>query len=222
MIAKSLILDFPACNDVDIINQIITNGEKCTFKKGDRITTPGDDISSMKYIYSGKIKVVMIDPYGYEKILYILHGGWFLREGLFLNNIINTIAKNYSIAEEESVIYKINKNVYDRLSECSSFTQSLLRSCAIKRALLVNELHSITFNTSEERVRMLFVASTDKTSNLIDEVWYPLKHQYTHQEMAMILGINRVTVSKVITRLCHEKTLRVINKKIQVNIKSID
>lgn len=217
MIEKSMILDYPACSDPKVLDLISEYGQKVTIKKGEMLTTPGDNISAMKFIYSGKVKVVMLDTYGYEKILYILHKGWFLREGLFIDNVIKPFAKNYSRAEEDCVIYMIDHNAFDKLKESTDFMLALLRSCAIKRALLANELHNVTFKSAEERVLQLIVSSADRSCPPVDSYWLSLKQQYTHSEMGQILGINRVTVSKIITQLGKEKRLRVVNKKIQVN-----
>jgi len=41
----------------------------------------------------------------------------------------------------------------------------------------------------------------------------------SHSPLSIILGMNRVTVSKVITALCKTGELRVLNQKIQINHK---
>ena len=48
-----------------------------------------------------------------------------------------------------------------------------------------------------------------------------MKKRYTHQDLASIIGANRVTVSKMIGELCEECQIRCLNRKIQVNRKAL-
>ena len=216
---KSLIMDYPACDNPEIIDSIMKHGKKQSYKKGTIITTPGDQIDSIKFLYSGKIKVVMNDSFGYEKVLYILSNGWFLREGLFINNRLTSTAKNTTYAEEECIVYLIDRPAYEILSKETDFLQSLIKSCTIKRSVLVNEINNMTFMSARDRILQLLIASSQKNPDKMDSQWRNLKHKYSHQDMASILGMNRVTVSKVITALCKTGELRVLNQKIQINHK---
>ena len=54
-------------------------------------------------------------------------------------------------------------------------------------------------------------------SELIDGKWYGLKIQYTHYELGILIGSVRVTVSRLINKLCNDGILRLVNHRIQIS-----
>lgn len=120
--------------------------------------------------------------------------GWFLTESLFANEKMFSIAERYTSALTDLVLYKIDANAYDILIEKKVFRDAIIRSLSNKRAFLQRELESVTLECVKERLKNFFVLLSDPASSK-DRTWYPLSHYYTHQEIASIIGTNRVTVS---------------------------
>lgn len=121
-----------------------------------------------------------------------------------------------SSALTDLVLYKIDANAYDILIEKKVFRDAIIRSLSNKRAFLQRELESVTLECVKERLKNFFVLLSDPASSK-DRTWYPLSHYYTHQEIASIIGTNRVTVSRLISELAREDFLRVINKRVELN-----
>ena len=56
---------------------------------------------------------------------------------------------------------------------------------------------------------------------MVDHAWYNLAISWTHHDIAAVIGINRVTVSRFITELRNEGFLRQVNGKLQINKKYV-
>lgn len=127
-----------------------------------------------------------------------------------------SIAERYTLAQTDLILYKIDAAAYEILIEKKVFRDAIIRSLNNKRAFLQGELESVTLECVKERLKNFFVLLSDPASSK-DRIWYPLSHYYTHQEIASIIGTNRVTVSRLISELARENFLRVINKHVEVN-----
>ena len=161
---------------------------------------------------SGTAFLAMAGPVGWT-----IGGATFLASiALFANKKMFSIAERYTSALTDLVLYKIDANAYDILIEKKVFRDAIIRSLSNKRAFLQRELESVTLECVKERLKNFFVLLSDPASSK-DRTWYPLSHYYTHQEIASIIGTNRVTVSRLISELAREDFLRVINKRMELN-----
>jgi CRP/FNR family cyclic AMP-dependent transcriptional regulator len=57
------------------------------------------------------------------------------------------------------------------------------------------------------------------TTLAVDGNWYFLKHNYTQHELGTILGVSRVTISKFVNEFCKDGIIRVVNRRMQINIR---
>lgn len=139
-----------------------------------------------------------------------------MAESLFSNGKTFSIAERYTLAQSDLVLDKIDKAAYEILIQNPLFRDAIIRSLSNKRAFLQRELESVTLECVKERMKNFFVLLSDPSASQ-DRIWYPLTHRYTHQEIASIIGTNRVTVSRLISELTREGFLRIINKRIELN-----
>ena len=79
--------------------------------------------------------------------------------------------------------------------------------------LLQNKLKKHQLNN---RLKKLLLSCVD-SGRLNDGGWYDLCVAWTHQSIAAVMGINRVTVSRFITELKSEGFLRIVNGSIQIS-----
>jgi CRP/FNR family cyclic AMP-dependent transcriptional regulator len=158
----------------------------------------------------------MVNVDGVEKVTYILNKGWFLREGVFVKPQVGIYAERFSITEMPTTIYVIDLNCYNKLLQYPEFSKELLRSSATKNDLLRREMESIIFDSAKDRLLKLLGVSA-KLAEVVDGHWYRLKVAYTHQELAAIIGVNRVTISRFMAALKKSGELRSVNKNIQIH-----
>lgn len=205
----------PYCNR-ELNWLIATHSHRITVPEGTYYVQPGQKLTEISYIVKGKTAHIMFGDNGQEKISYILSPGWFLAESLFSNGKTFSIAERYTLAQSDLVLDKIDKAAYEILIQNPLFRDAIIRSLSNKRAFLQKELESVTLECVKERMKNFFVLLSDPSASQ-DRIWYPLSHRYTHQEIASIIGTNRVTVSRLISELAREGFLRIINKRIELN-----
>lgn len=209
-------VDFEPYENDELEQLILSHGRRVEVPKGTYFVRPGEILSEISYILEGKTAHTMFNASGQEKISYVLTHGWFLAESLFANGKDRSMAERYSYAQTSLVLYKIDKETYETLIAYPVFRDSIIRSLSNKRAFLQRELESVILERAKDRLKKFFVLLSDPSSSP-DGKWYPLSHEYTHRDIASIIGTNRVTISRFISELAREDFLRVINKHIQIN-----
>jgi len=207
-------LTFPAICNEELESLIKNHATELAYAAKGVISTPGDSLDYIYYVKSGRTRHVIINYEGNEKVLYALSRGWFFGEA---SRDLELQTSLYSIAEEQTIIYKITAKKYHELVDNNKlFRDAILRSYAQKILILRYELEDISFNSCKDRLKRLFFAVADP-SQLIDEQWYNLKVKYTQYDLGIIVGGARVTINKLINELCSENFLRQINHKMQIN-----
>lgn len=218
---NTVLVDFQSCVNSEVNELIVQNAKRIMLPAKKVFVQPGDIVDSIYYIHAGRTRHYMINSDGIEKISYILNNGWFLREGVFVKPTVEVVAERYSITEIPTIIYSINYNCYNKLLHYPEFSNELLRSSTTKNDLLRRELESIVFDTAKDRLLKLLVSSA-KLKEVIDGHWHRLRISYGHQEIAAILGVNRVTVSRIIASSVKNGELRTLNTNIQVHTTTIE
>lgn len=209
-------VDFEPYENEELKDLIVAHGRRVEVPKGTYFIKPGDILCEMSYILEGKTSHSMFGGTGQEKISYVLTHGWFLTESLFANGKKKSMAERYSYAQTALVLYKIGEETYHELINYPVFRDAIIRSLSNKRAFLQRELESVTLERVKDRLKKFFILLSDPSASA-DGEWYPLSHEYTHRDIASIIGTNRVTVSRFVSELAQEGFLRVINKHIQVS-----
>ena len=175
---------------------------------------PGDPVETILCVKSGRTRHYNVSPEGEEKVVYILSRGWFLRESTFL--VEHKVASRFSMAETDAELYEIDRAGYGELSRHPEFLKGLLKSSSIKNEILRRRSEGIAFDSGKARLLKLLRSLGDR-SRIADGHWMPLSIQYTQAEMASILGVTRVSVSRFMTELVSEGKLRTLNRRIQIN-----
>lgn len=213
---NTVLVDFPSCVNPEVNNLIVKNARRMLLPAKKVFVQPGDLVDSIYYIHTGRTRHYMINSDGVEKIAYILNKGWFLREGTFARPERRVFAERYSITEIPTELYVINQACYRVLLHYPEFSNELLHSSTTKNDLLRRELESIVFDTAKDRLLNL-LASSARPKELVDDYWHRLRISYSHQEIAAILGVNRVTVSRIIAASMKHGELRTVNGALQIH-----
>jgi len=213
---SNVLVDFHSCLNPQVGDLIVKNAKRRDLPAKTIFVRPGDPVDSIYYIHKGKTRHYMINTDGSEKVSYILNDGWFLREGTFLQPDTPTFAERFSVTEMPTTFYIIDKPCYDKLIRNPEFSQELLRSSTTKNLMLRREMESMVFDSAAERVLKLLAVSAN-LSETVDRHWHRLKIAYTHQELAAIIGVNRVTVSRVMASFSKTGEIRMVNQKIQIH-----
>ena len=86
---------------------------------------------------------------------------------------------------------------------------------AKKMLIMRHGFKSITFSAYKERLLKLFRMAVDR-SQLVDGRWYNQQIQYTQNDVSIISS--RITVSKPLNKSCEEGIIRMLNRRIQIDV----
>lgn len=205
------------CNDEKLRQLIRKHSVARSLKPNEVYLSPGDPIYYVAYVAEGVTSHYMFGPNGREKVLYRLGRGWFFSEGIFWNpNHAVEMATRYAIAEKASTLYLIDYENFMILLRNLEFVQAILCSTVEKCTILRHEIESVTFDSTSDRLKQLLLSCVNEGSTE-DGQWYNLFVDWTHHDIAAIIGINRVTVSRFITELKQEGFLRLVNGEMQIS-----
>jgi CRP/FNR family cyclic AMP-dependent transcriptional regulator len=214
---NQMVVSFPAYINEPVNRMIESCARRIELPAKKIFVCPGDAIDTILFIAEGRTRHYMISSEGIEKVIYILNRGWFLRESVFVFDNFR-VAARYSITEMKTVLFSIDFCQFNHLMEFPDFAKALLRSSCIKNEVLRRHTESLTFDSGKKRFLKLLVSLADR--NVIkDGTWHPLTVKYTQSEIASIIGVNRVTISRFTSELCDEGAIRVVNRRIQLNSK---
>lgn len=156
-----------------------------SFPKGTIIYRQGDMAEYFFYLKKGRVKVFMNSADGMEKILNTATHGEILGEGAFfdkkprVSSARAVVASELIMIDEESLMKLIKK--YPRIAF------ELLEILSNRIRLLSAQIDAMTFMQADARIAQLLIES---------EAGGEIK--LTHEEMAAVVGVSRVTVSKIL------------------------
>lgn len=96
------------------------------------------------------------------------------------------------------------------------FIDTLQYSFYQKYKKLQYALDNVSFNTAGERLLNLYAASVRQDVDPVDNEWLQLKIHYKQQELATIIGVHRVSIGRIITELCKEGCIRIVNRRTEI------
>lgn len=167
------------------------------------------------YIVSGRTRHYLLGADGVEKIFFVLTAGWFFGDTA---SLLSAPQPLYVMAEEPTDILFIPTDAFRGLMQNHPVVNEAVLFCqAFKNLMMLREIESHVFLSSRDRLLQLFYYSADSTF-AFDGKWYSLKHNYTQQELGTILGVSRVTISKLVNEFCNDGIIRIVNRRMQINI----
>lgn len=181
--------------------------------KGQIIHVAGTTDSSVYFIAKGSVRFVCNSMEGNEKILYILGKDHFFNEEILFQPF--EIAMD-AVCNESCSLWKIDSYVHEELLKNQEFVQEICRGMIRKKQLLQKEIEDISFLSCKERILQILAKDCDR-EQIYEDSWYEVKGRYTHQELATMIGANRVTVTKLIAELYEERKLRSVKRRVQVH-----
>lgn len=197
--------------------------EQIIRKYGSALTVPAKEVfltedhpgKGVYYIVNGCTRHYLLGADGVEKVFFVLSSGWFFEESTCF---LSVMPRFHVMTEEKTDLLFIPNGVFQALLRTSPlFNESIMRCLACKVQMLSREIESQVFLSAKDRLLELLYHLAD-TSFAFDGKWYILKRNYSQQELGAILGVSRVSISKFINEFCSEGVIRIVNRRIQINI----
>lgn len=158
-----------------------------------------------EYVYLVKSGRVCLDIYGLngeKRSIFIAETNTFFGELSPIDNLPNLCS---ATVVSDASLYLIPKGVFDdELNKNPAFSTNLLKVMAKKIRLLTAQLKQLSFNDSTYRVCHALMNLTCQYGAPVSNGKYKLKIKFTHQEMANLTGLSRVSVSNILLNLTAE------------------
>lgn len=188
-------------------NQIVTEKH---FKKNSIILMEDDSKNFMYVIFSGKIKVVQINPEGKEQILVIRKRGDFFGEMTLLDGKSQPAT---IVAMEDATVGLISKMDFERyfMKDTNVLKQIISLLCERLRESWVM-LRVLGLSDAETRVRAV-LAHISSIYGIKDVRGIIIPLKLTHKEIADYAALTRETVSRLLSRLSQAGEIEIIGNK---------
>lgn len=169
-------------------------GTKVIYHPNDIIYMQEDDSTNLYLILKGRVRVFNINPMGEEITFEFLNKGRIFGESSFFQNSLRPTT--VMAVNEVELISCYLDDLYPYLSESKELTIALLQllsqTCDYMTSLLKK---AYTYNRYEKIASFLLEQTiTDNINKGIINSTLP----YTHEEITTLVGLSRVTVTKVL------------------------
>lgn len=175
-----------------------------SFKKNETILYEKDTNEYMYLILDGQVKVVQINEDGKEIILAIHQAGDFFGEISMIDGRTMPATVISSGHSEIAIISK--KEFQSLLTMHSKINENLLKILCARLRESWNKIQILSFNTSSQRVRMLFHSLIREHGERIDG-GIQLNIKLTHLDIANMTGLTRETVTRIIDKWQKEREI---------------
>lgn len=189
-----------------LISLLRTSGNIEIYTPKAKIFIQGELASGFYIVSSGRIRVFTITTDGHERTIEILEAGRIFGESSFLSNAYR------SVNIEAVITSEIIKCTTEELITLCAKSEELLR-------LLFQHMADTCNYLTEQLVQATYYDSIQKVAAfLLNES--ANRHQtilpYSHEELAASVGLNRVTVSRIIAKLKKQQLIDVKYRTIEV------
>lgn len=156
------------------------------YTKGQMIYYQGESAECFYYLKRGQVKIFFSSQGGMEKTLTIMTGGGILGEAAFFDGMPRVSSAK---AMQKSELIAINRQtLLNRFRSEPGLAMSLLKLQAQSIRMLSSQVSSITFLQADCRIAALLLQAKDNTDTV----------HLTHEEIGSLVGVSRVTVSKIL------------------------
>jgi CRP/FNR family transcriptional regulator len=173
---------------------LLSLGTVKEYEKDTLLTHNGDRIDKLMFLTKGRASLVMTGTDGSEKICLYFSAGTFIGEAGFFHG--QPVIFDLHGLEDSQVLY-IEKKRIDKMLLNPNIVLYLVTQMALGSRVIAYQLEDATFRTTKQTVcRILYCLSSTEHQFF--------KPHFTHQEIADLAGVHRVTVTNTLAVLKNE------------------
>ncbi|SFG07895.1 Cyclic nucleotide-binding domain-containing protein [Desulfotomaculum arcticum] len=181
---------------------------KLKFYKGETIIDVGDKINNFYYLQKGVVRLYISNNQG-DLMFYDISAGSGFAEPAFFCGLPSKVRV---IAVTDSTILSFPKNlVMSYIDQQDEFIKLIVHMISTKIYLVTTLFENMSNNNSWDKlVKVLYLLSSGgKSSKRVINI--------THEELASMLGIHRVTVTRNLAKLKKDGLITVNRHSIDIN-----
>ena len=165
-----------------------------------------EDSGYFYYLKSGTVQIFITSENGFEKILSVVFKGEIFGEADFFENQSRMSSAR---AVTDCEIISVNKDMLTKIIKDDPEKAFEIFSLQAKTILkLESRLDNMTFVSAKGRIARFLIQSLKNPDQR--------KVTTTHEEIANIIGVTRVTVSKIIIQLVKDNIIKTGYKSIEI------
>ncbi|MCD8382425.1 MAG: Crp/Fnr family transcriptional regulator [Clostridiales bacterium] len=178
-------------DEMDVISR---SGYLRRYARNEVIYLEGDAANTLCFIRNGRVRIMLATPEGDELTLEIVEKGRLFGESSFLSRSLRPTTVT-AVTDVDLICCTIAQLI-PCLCQNPAILTKLLQHCSGTMNHLSYSLHSFRFMDRRQRIASFLLTETgaDNPDKEISGQCLP----YTHEEIAMCLGLARPTVSQVL------------------------
>lgn len=168
----------------------------------------GDEAERFYYLKKGSVRIFLSSESGNERTLTVVKSGDLFGEAAFFDGMPRvSSAKTLEKSEIVPVDHVMLQSIF---RETPQFAMQLLEYMARRVRMLSAQVDSLSFLPADERLAELLLQLCDERGTV----------HTTHEQLADLAGVSRITVSKTLSRFAKEgwvltgyRQISVVNRK---------
>lgn len=197
---------------------ILELSKKKMVKSGSILLHAGEDVDEFHILYKGQVKTTVLTADGTEKTIYFINAPSIYGEVPFVHSQPNRFIMS---ASKDCEVYSFSRaTFYNQLLHHPQILLYIMRLFAQKERALTVRMEDMVLSTPITRITKLFSAMAYHNGTKTMNGEYLVQTSLTHQEIANIVGLHRVTVTNIIKKLSREGIMQ--KKKNQLIINDMD
>lgn len=185
----------------ELLNHLTTGQTLVRLRRKQPIFYQGDTPKSVYVVKEGRICITTYSQTGTEQQLYIAEQGALFGEHSCLLNIPH-MTSAFSIVD--SSVYAISLSVFgERLRQSAQLNQAVMQILCRKNSLLISRLLAQSASDALQRISQVLLDMTQEYG-IENEEGMEISIRFSHQDVANLLHISRVTVTKAFQYLAKE------------------
>lgn len=191
-----LYLSLQAIMETSAIEGVADCVNRLHFRKGETILHEGDTLQHLYYLAKGRVRAVNNNT-DTEKTFSYISAGYFICEAAFFAKSTNI---GLLVAETSCEIWSFSERyVYEQLlQQHPEIALHIIRSLSIKMVGIYHHVNDLTTRQPHKALAQLLLPWMEEQGVLQTDGSYILNLALTHQQLADLLGLHRVTVTKTL------------------------
>ncbi|MFW6382188.1 MAG: Crp/Fnr family transcriptional regulator [Bacillota bacterium] len=197
----------------DEIQSICQNGYLKEYRRGEIIFFENDSEKKLYLLVDGQVKLSMLSSEGREKVMTILQAGDIFGEISLFDHDPHPLTAE--VLEKARLMILDWNDLEEIIMKQPRLALKIIEALSKKTRLLASQVRDLVFHDAKGRLANLLIRFAEDFGQKVDGA-IMIEIILTHQEIANLLGVSRVTVTKTLNKLIDEGVIKIKERKIHI------
>lgn len=197
----------------DEIQSICQNGYLKEYRRGEIIFFENDSEKKLYLLVDGQVKLSMLSSEGREKVMTILQAGDIFGEISLFDHDPHPLTAE--VLEKARLMILDWNDLEEIIMKQPRLALKIIEALSKKTRLLASQVRDLVFHDAKGRLANLLIRFAEDFGQKVDG-GIMIEIILTHQEIANLLGVSRVTVTKTLNKLIDEGVIKIKERKIHI------